>query len=295
MTMIESRINPPQRSLGDGITVRRALPSAQRRSVGPFVFFDQMGPFELTTGRALDVRPHPHIGLATVTYLFEGEIMHRDSLGYRQRIRPHEVNWMIAGQGIVHSERTPDEQRGTGFRVAGIQTWIALPQAHEETEPSFSHHGSLPLIEDRGLTLRVILGALAGATSPVPILSEMFYADATMQPGSRLPVPVAAESAIYVVDGAVDVGGETVRAGEMALLRSRTQAVVDAPSAARLLLLGGEPLDAPRHVWWNFVSSRRERIAQAADDWKAGRFPTVPGENEFIPLPERAPGIVDYP
>lgn len=293
--MIESRINPPQRSLGDGITVRRALPSAQRRSVGPFVFFDQMGPFELTADRALDVRPHPHIGLATVTYLFEGEIMHRDSLGYQQRIRPHEVNWMIAGRGIVHSERTPEEQRGTGSRVAGIQTWIALPQAHEETEPSFSHHGSLPLVEDRGLTLRVILGAFAGATSPVPVLSEMFYADAVMQPAARLALPAAGERAIYVVEGTVDVGGEEVRAGEMAVLESGTEALIVAPVAARVMLLGGAPLEAPRYVWWNFVSSRRERIAQAADDWKAGRFPTVPGESEFIPLPERAPGVVDYP
>jgi redox-sensitive bicupin YhaK (pirin superfamily) len=293
--MIESRIIPPQRSLGDGIVVRRVLPSAQRRSIGPFVFFDQMGPVELTPGRALDVRPHPHIGLATVTYLFEGEILHRDSLGFRQRIRPHEVNWMVAGRGIVHSERTPDEQRGTGSRVSGIQTWIALPQVHEEIEPSFSHHGSLPLVDDRGLTLRVILGSVAGATSPVSILSEMVYADAMLQPGAEFEVPAAAESAIYVVEGEVSIGDERVRTGEMAVLRSTAPAVIKAATAARLMLLGGEPLDGPRHVWWNFVSSRRERIAQAADDWKAGRFATVPGETEFIPLPERAPGVVDYP
>jgi redox-sensitive bicupin YhaK (pirin superfamily) len=296
MRMIEDLIVPPLRSLGDGIKVRRALPARQRRSIGPFVFFDQMGPIELKDGRALDVRPHPHIGLATVTYLFEGEIVHRDSLGFEQRIRPGEVNWMVAGRGIVHSERTPTEQRGTGSRVAGIQTWIALPEADEEIEPSFSHHDSLPSNSRAGVTLRVILGTFDELTSPVRLFSEMFYADAEMQAGACIAVPDGvSERAVYVADGAVTIDGQDVTTGQMAVITAGAAAVVHASAASRVMLIGGKPLDGPRYVWWNFVSSRKERIEQAARDWKAGRFAAVPGETEFIPLPDSAPGVVDYP
>lgn len=293
--MIEALIIPPERSLGDGITVRRALPAKERRSVGPFVFFDQMGPIELVGTRALDVRPHPHIGLATVTYLFEGEIDHRDSLGNCQRIRPHEVNWMVAGRGIAHSERTPQEMRGTGARTFGIQTWIALPQSAEETEPSFSHHDRLPSSEGDGVAVRVILGTFAGLRSPVELFSKTIYADVQLQAAARISLPdTGLERALYVVTGAVEVAGQPIAAGEMAVLRSGAIDAV-AVTAARMMLLGGAPLEAPRHLWWNFVSSRRDRIAQAAEDWKSGRFAAVPGETEFIPLPPNAPAVVDYP
>lgn len=276
--------------------MRRALPDARCRSVGPFVFFDQMGPVVLAPGRGLDVRPHPHIGLATVTYLFEGEIVHRDSLGTVQAIRPGEVNWMVAGRGVVHSERTPPALRNAGARLSGIQTWIALPVGEEELEPSFAHHGGLPVIEDNGVRVRLILGNFLALASPVATHSPTFYADVTLAPGRHLALPPGAdERAVFGVEGTIEVEGETCRAGEMLVFGAGTDALVHSAHGARFMIFGGAALDRPRHIWWNFVSSRRERIAQAAADWKAGRFPRVPGETELIPLPERGPDAVSYP
>ena len=294
--MIETHIVPRVRDLGDGFSVRRALPDAQRRSVGPFVFFDQMGPVRLAPGRGLDVRPHPHIGLATVTYLLEGEILHRDSLGSVQPIRPGEVNWMTAGRGIVHSERTPPELRAAGPRLFGVQTWIGLPRAQEECEPAFSHHTGLPVVEEGGVTLRLILGDLLGLASPVPTLSPTIYADISLQATRRFAIPARHEErGVHVIEGDIAIGTRSFAAGEMVVLTPGTEAIVEAKSPARLLLFGGAPLDGPRYVWWNFVSSSRERIVQAADDWAAERFATVPGETERIPLPERGPRFVSYP
>ena len=294
--MIETHIVPRVRDLGDGFSVRRALPDAQRRSVGPFVFFDQMGPVRLDPGRGLDVRPHPHIGLATVTYLLEGEILHRDSLGSVQAIRPGEVNWMTAGRGIVHSERTPPELRAAGPKLFGVQTWVGLPSADEECEPSFSHHTGLPVVEEGGVTLRLILGDLLGLASPVPTLSPTIYADISLAAARRFAIPARHEErGVHVIEGEIAIGAQTLPAGEMVVLTPGTEAIVEARSAARLLLFGGAPLDGPRFVWWNFVSSSRERIEAAARDWKEERFPVVPGEAERIPLPERGPKFVGYP
>ena len=288
--MLDALIVPRTRDLGDGFQVRRTLPAAERRSIGPFVFFDQMGPVTFAAGHGLAVRPHPHIGLATITYLFEGEILHRDSLGTVQPIRPGEVNWMTAGKGIVHSERTPEKMRASGSRAFGIQTWIALPREHEETEPGFVHAGadSLPVVQQRQCTLRLIVGTLLGARSPVPTLSDMFYADVVFEAGGRLQLPPEHEErAAYVAQGAIEFDGRQYEAGRMLVFRPGGAIAIEAPTAARVLLLGGAPLEGPRHLWWNFVSSRKERIEQAAADWQQGRFPTVAGETEFIPLPER--------
>lgn len=290
-------IVPRTRDLG-GFEVRRALPSSQARMVGPFVFFDQMGPAVLAPGKGLDVRPHPHIGLATVTYVFEGEILHRDSLGSVQPIRAGEVNWMTAGRGIVHSERSDETQRREASKLFGIQSWVALPKADEETEPDFVHHAAdeLPQIEDGGARVRLITGALYGERSPVRTLSEMFYADAVLAAGSRLPLPAEHEErAIYVATGAIDIAGRTFDAGRLLVLRPGDEITVSATAPARVLLLGGEPMDGPRHVWWNFVSSSEERIHTAAEDWRDGRFEAVPGETEFIPLPDGPPPPVRYP
>ena len=284
----------PTRDLGDGFTVRRALPSARRRMVGPFIFFDQMGPVAFRSGQGLDVRPHPHIGLATVTYLFEGEIVHRDSLGTVQSIRPGEVNWMTAGRGIAHSERTAKERRVEGERLFGIQLWVALPRQSEEMEPSFAHtpEAALPVLEDRGVHLRVVLGSLHGRRSPVAILSEMFYAAATLEAGARLPFPASYEErAAYVAEGGVRVGDDRFEAGTLLLFRRGDEAALEATAQSRVLLLGGAPADGSRHIEWNFVSSSRERIAAAKDDWRKGRFPRVPGETEFIPLPDDPPSV----
>jgi redox-sensitive bicupin YhaK (pirin superfamily) len=292
---------PPLRNLGDGFQVRRALPASQQRAVGPFVFFDQMGPTRLAPGKGLDVRPHPHIGLATVTYLFDGEIIHRDSLGNTQAIRPGEVNWMIAGRGIVHSERTAADKRAAGSSVSGIQTWIALPKAEEERAPSFRHHaaGELPLIEGEGKSLRLIAGSLCGARSPVATLSDMFYADVTLAADARLPVATEHEErALYILRGRVDVDGSAFDANQLVVLRPQLAVTVRALAPSQLLLLGGAPMDGARHVWWNFVSSSSERIEQAKADWREGRLGSVPGDAEFIPLPV-TPAVqtqpVDYP
>jgi redox-sensitive bicupin YhaK (pirin superfamily) len=298
---IDVVIVPPTHDLGDGFHVRRALPSTQRRMVGPFVFFDQMGPMVLRAGTGLDVRPHPHIGLATVTYLFDGEIIHRDSLGTTQAIRPGAVNWIVAGRGIVHSERTAADKRGAKSTLSGIQTWIALPKALEECAPSFRHHSvdELPLIDAEGVRLRLIAGSLYGARSPVATLSDMFYADVKLAAEARLQVATDYEErAIYVVRGRIDIDGSSFDAGQLVVLSPQQPITLRALEPVQLLLLGGAPMDAPRHVWWNFVSSSSARIEQAKADWRAGRMATVPGDAEFIPLPTK-PAVqtqpVDYP
>ena len=284
---LETIIVPHSRDLG-GFSVKRVLPAVERRMVGPFVFFDQMGPAMFDPGTGIDVRPHPHIGLATVTYLFEGEILHRDTLGSVQAIRPGEINWMTAGRGIAHSERTGPEVRAAGGRLAGIQSWIALPRDDEETEPGFAHHGAaaLPTVAGDGKHVRLLIGAAFGARSPVRTFSETLYADIALDAGARLALPDEPEErALYLVAGTATIAGEEFAPGRLLVLRPRTEIVVTARSAVRLMLLGGAPLDGPRHVWWNFVSSSHDRIEQAKADWRAGRFPAVPGDSEFIPLP----------
>ena len=286
--MLAAVIKPRVRDLGDGFQVRRALPDARMRAVGPFVFFDQMGPVTLEPGKGLDVRPHPHIGLATVTYLFDGEILHRDSLGSEQPIRPGDVNWMTAGRGIVHSERSPRSARSGGARLFGIQTWVGLPRSHEEAEPAFSHvpGSDLPMVERDGSRMRLILGQLGKERSPVPTLSPMFYADVELR--SKMALEFAyRERGAYIASGAIECAGERHEAGEMLVFTPGADVGLGALGEARVLLFGGEPLDGERFLWWNFVSSRKERIQRAADDWEAGRFARVPGEHEFIPLPEK--------
>lgn len=286
---VDLLITPRTRDLGDGFTVRRVLPYARRRHVGPFVFFDHMGPVQFAPGQGLDVRPHPHIGLATVTYLFEGEIMHRDSLGVVQPIRPGDVNWMVAGKGIAHSERTRPELRKSGAPLHGIQSWFALPKANEETDPTFHHHpaSSLPEIEKPGVRLRLIAGSAFGATSPAQTFAPMFYLDAQMSDGAALPLPDGyEEQAVYVVIGEIQLDGQIYGEGTMLVLKPHARPTIAARGAARLMLLGGAPLDGERNLWWNFVSSSMERIEQAKADWRTGNWPKVPGETEFIPLPE---------
>jgi redox-sensitive bicupin YhaK (pirin superfamily) len=298
---LETTIVTRTRDLAGGFKVRRALPSAKRRMVGPFIFLDQMGPEQLRPNTGLDVLPHPHIGLATVTYLFDGELLHRDSLGTVQLIRPGEVNWMTAGRGIAHSERTPHERRQTGSKLSGIQSWVALPQRDEETDPTFVHHGTndLPLIEGEGKRVRLIVGSLYGTRSPVSTLSEMFYADVNLESGARIPIPTEYEErAIYVVKGAVALAPDGESFGEGQLLVFKPGAAISLhahQSPARVMLLGGEPMDGPRHIWWNFVSSSKDRIEQAKEDWQSGRFAPVPDETESIRLPESGPVAVRYP
>jgi hypothetical protein len=291
---IELTIEPRVRDIG-GFSVHRLLPIAQRRSVGPFVFLDRMGPHTFASGEGMDVRPHPHIGLATVTYLFEGEIMHRDNLGSVQAIRPGDVNWMTAGSGIAHSERTPPEQRqggakGGGASAFGLQSWVALPKAHEETAPGFFHHGkdTLPeAVQGGGIRIRVIAGSAFGLTSPVATFADTLYCDVSMPAGTRLTVPNEhAERAVLPISGEIAIAGNPVPDGVLLVLKSGMAATIEARSESRLMLIGGEPLDGPRHIWWNFVSSSKDRIEQAKADWNAGRFGQVPGETEFIPLPD---------
>jgi redox-sensitive bicupin YhaK (pirin superfamily) len=281
-------IQPTSKDLG-GFTVRRALPSTQRRMVGPFIFLDHMGPAAFQAGEGLDVRPHPHIGLATVTYLTEGAILHRDTLGSSQSILPGDVNWMVAGRGIAHSERSDATARQIARRLQGIQSWVALPRAHEETEAGFFHHAgdTLPHLTDTGIAVTVIAGTAYGAEAPVRVFSHTLYADAHLAAGTALPLPDEhAERAAYILDGAIDVAGDRFHAGTLLVFRPGDAITLRAAEPSRVLLVGGEPVDGERHLWWNFVSSSRERIEQAKDDWRAGRFGTVPGDSaEFIPLP----------
>jgi redox-sensitive bicupin YhaK (pirin superfamily) len=257
--------------------------------VGPFIFFDHLGPAVFAPGTGIDVRPHPHIGLATVTYLFEGALLHRDSLGSVQTIEPGAVNWMTAGRGIVHSERTGPELRARGHRIHGIQSWVALPREFEEVEPAFSHHSaeSLPEFVIGEATVRLIAGAAYGRISPVEVATPTLYADVALPPGASLPIPDDHdERGCYVAEGQLTIAGEPVEAGNMAVLEPGVAARLESPGGARVLLLGGATADGLRHIWWNFVSSSMQRMEQAKQDWRAGRFPAVPGETEFIPLPE---------
>ncbi len=284
---IELVVVPRLSDIG-GLEVRRALPTAQRRMVGPFIFLDHMGPAEFRAGSWLDVRPHPHIGLATVTYLLDGEIIHRDSLGTKVPIRPDELNWMTAGRGIVHSERTGNEHRVHGEPLHGLQCWIALPAAHEEGDPGFAHYdaGNLPVVSGEGKQVRVVVGALFGSRSPVPTFSDTIFADVRLEAGAALPLdPDHEERAIYLIEGEVDIAGDRFGPGQLLVFRPGDAVAVAAASKARFAVVGGAAMDGPRHIWWNFVSSRKERIEQAKAEWSAGRFSSVPGETEFIPLP----------
>jgi redox-sensitive bicupin YhaK (pirin superfamily) len=294
---IETVIVPRAHDLGS-FEVRRALPSARRQMVGPFIFFDQMGPAEFLLGAGMDVRPHPHIGLSTVTYLFRGEIMHRDSLGTALPIRPGELNWMTAGRGIAHSERTPPELRTTGSRLFGIQSWVALSAKDEEMAPDFVHYDAeqMPVLSEAGKTVRVIAGSILGANSPVRTSSPMFYADVALQAGVSVPLdPDHEERAIYTVSGEIEISGDVFGPAQLLVFRPSDRIAIRARSDARFMMLGGEPMDGPRFIWWNFVSSRMDRIEQAKADWKAARFDVVPGDSEFISLPEPEPTPVRYP
>lgn len=290
---LEQLVLPSVRDLG-GFEVRRALPSPNRQMVGPFIFLDSFGPAVFRGGEGIDVRPHPHIGLATLTYLIDGDIVHRDSEGYVQPIRPGEVNMMTAGSGIVHSERAGPEFRAGGGTVCGFQSWMALPAAMEETDPGFQHvgAGAVPTVEGGGVTMRLLAGTLNGSRAPTKIFSDTLYADLMMRDGARYRIDSDhVERAIYVADGAVEIAGQegTFGKDQLVIFKPGADIVLKASGAARLMLLGGEPFPERRHIYWNFVSTSRERIAQAARDWKEHRFPGVPGESDFIPLPDQAP------
>ncbi len=277
--------------LGDGFFVTRLLPQMARRSIGPFVFLDYFGPVDFAPGKGIDVRPHPHIGLATITYLFDGAQMHRDTIGSVQEIRPGDVNWMTAGRGIAHSERTGDETRAAGHRMHGIQSWIGLPQADEEAPPEFQHFGvaDLPEREDNGVTLRLIAGEAFGLKSPVKVFSPIFYVDARFTPGGTLQFAAEHdERAMLIIEGEIQTGGTDVHGpGAMLALEAGEEVSLYSDSHARVMLLGGAALDGPRHIWWNFVSSSQDRIERAKQEWKDGKFGTIPGDDqEFIPLPE---------
>lgn len=288
-SVIESR----PRDLG-GFSVRRVLPAIGRKLVGPFVFFDHMGPAIFAPREGMDVRPHPHIGLATVTFLFEGAILHRDSLGFEQEIRPGDINWMTAGRGIVHSERTPSALRESGSRLEGIQLWVALPRESEGVEPSFVHHpgSTMPLLESQGVRLTLLLGTLFGLESPVATWSDTLYAEIQLEPGSRLSIPAGRrELAVYTAHGALRVNGEEIPQQTMLVGAPAQDLHIEAlAEPARVMLIGGEPLGEAREIWWNFVASSPELIEAAKKAWTAGAFPKVPGDSEdFIPLPEEPP------
>jgi redox-sensitive bicupin YhaK (pirin superfamily) len=286
---IEQIIVPRSVDLG-GITVHRALPSARSRMVGPFIFFDHFGPAVFRAGDGIDVRPHPHIGLATVSYLFEGEIVHRDSLGTALPIRPGAVNWMTAGRGIVHSERTDAEHRAGSEPLHGLQLWVALPMKDEETTPGFAHTPStdIPELRDNGLALRVVAGTMHGLRSPVTTAWDTIFADVHLKAGTALPIdPDHEERAVYVLAGEIDIGGDRHGPEKLLVLKPGDRITVKALTDTHFVVVGGAAMDGPRHIWWNFVSSRKERIEAAKADWKAGRFDLVPGDTkEFIPLPE---------
>lgn len=287
--LIEQLIIPRTSDLG-GFEVRRALPTAKRRLVGPFIFFDRMGPAKLQAGAALDVRPHPHIGLSTVTYLFDGEIKHRDSLGTELVIRPGDVNLMTAGRGIVHSERTPENLRGHPLSLSGLQTWLAMPSHLEESAPAFGHtdHSALPVFDDGGAKGRVVLGSFLGLTANVATHSRTLYVDLSLAPGHRFPFPAGEEErAAYVLSGMVKIAGESFGENQLLVFRPGDAITLEAGhEGCHLMLFGGDAMEGRRYIWWNFVSSSQERIEQAKEEWKTGRFDIVPGdEEEFIPLP----------
>lgn len=286
---IETIIVPRSRDLG-GFEVRRALPSPGRKMVGPFIFFDQMGPAEFLVGGGIDVRPHPHIGLATVTYLFEGEVLHRDSLGTQLAIRPGEMNLMSAGSGIVHSERTSEEAKALGPKLFGIQSWVALPESAEEGTPAFEHYSAdqLPLLEDHGVSLRVIAGQMMGVKAPTQTAWPTLYVDAVLATGASIPLEATYdERAIYTVSGTIKIAGDAFGSGQLLIFKPGDEITITAQADARFMIVGGEPMDSKRYIWWNFVSSSKERIEQAKEDWKTGRFDSVPGDAEdFIPLPD---------
>ncbi|MGU7772195.1 pirin family protein [Burkholderia sp. MR1-5-21] len=288
---IKALLKPHTRDIGN-LLVRRTLPALAARLVGPFIFFDHMGPATLPAGTGLDVRPHPHIGLATVTYLFEGAIMHRDSLGSRQEIVPGDVNWMTAGRGIVHSERTPDALRETGHTVHGIQTWVALPLAHETDEPSFEHHeaATLPKQTVGGVSLTVIAGDAFGMRSPVTTFSRTLYVAAEFADGSRFELDASHdERAVYLAEGDLAIDGTPLDPATMAVLVPGTTVTLTSSAGARVMLLGGDKIDGERFIDWNFVASSREAIEHAKDAWTRQEMGKVPGETDWIPLPERKP------
>jgi redox-sensitive bicupin YhaK (pirin superfamily) len=285
---IALQLSAQERDLGGGFKVSRLLPAARRRSVGPFIFFDHFGPVTVAPATNYDVRPHPHIGLATVTYLFEGAMMHRDSLGNQQLIEPGAINWMSSGRGIVHSERRPDHLRGKAHVNHGLQLWTALPREHEEDEPTFAHTPSsaIPEVQAGDARVRVLVGEAFGAASPVRTLSPTVYLDVLLQPGGRLKLPaLAPELAVFPVLGDVSVDGHSVPAQTMNVLEPASPAEVSSAQGSRLVVIGGDPLDGPRHLWWNFVSSDKDRILRASADWEAQRMGQVPGDSDFIPLP----------
>jgi redox-sensitive bicupin YhaK (pirin superfamily) len=285
-------IGGQEKDLGGGFRVRRLLPALARQAVGPFLFFDHFGPVTVTPTHDLDVRAHPHNGIATVTYLFAGAIQHRDSLGFDQRIEPGAVNWMTAGRGIVHSERRPADLAGATSALHGLQLWVALPRALEECEPAFVHTpaSALPDVALHGARARVLVGSAFGATSPVASASPTLYVDLVLEAGAELTIaPLAAELALYAIDGAVSVDGHAVERQTLAVLDTDRPFRLGAARPTRVMLVGGDPLDGRRHLWWNFVSSRKERIPAAAADWEARRFPAMAGDESYIPLPERRP------
>ncbi|TMJ42091.1 MAG: pirin family protein [Alphaproteobacteria bacterium] len=285
---LELVVVPRVRDLGGGFNVRRALPHGRRQMVGPFIFFDHFGPVQFIAGQGMDVRPHPHIGLATVTYLFDGSILHRDSEGNIQEIMPGAMNLMTAGRGIAHSERTPDVSRKKGSSMLGLQSWIALPAEREEIAPSFQHFdaATLPVVEDKGLKARVIAGSAFGARASVEMVSDWFYVEVAAEAYTSVPLDATYEErAIYLVEGEVEIAGERLAAPQMLIFRPGDAITIKAVQKTRMMFLGGTAMEGPRHIWWNFVSSRKERIEAAKEDWKSGRFGPVPNETEFIPLP----------
>ncbi len=284
-----SRVIPARPRDIAGLPVGRVLPAGRLRTVGPFIFLDHMGPVALPAGKGVDVPPHPHIGLATVTYLFEGELVHRDSLGSVQTIRPGDVNWMTAGRGIVHSERSGPEARGSDAHLHGLQTWVALPRDAEEAEPAFAHYPGdlLPMMEQDGATLTVIAGEAMGMRSPVRVASPTLYLDLRLRPGGIVTIPSECEErAVYAVSGELRVDGQALEARTLAVLEPRGRITLAAPGGARAVVIGGAPVDGDRHIWWNFVSSDPERIERAKADWAAARFEAVPGEEGAVALPE---------